>query len=192
MGVVTVLAMPMVLAVSSQTAMGTVMTLAGLGMVMGSVLASTQKRPASLVYSMVMFQFLAGISLLASGLTTSIFLISTAAFSYFFSLSVANSYYAAIWQGTVDSYVQGRVLSARHGVTMMAQMLAYISAGYLAEKIFEPLMANNGALAASLGAVMGTGPGRGIGLLFMLLGCATIAITALAYLSPKLALSESA
>jgi hypothetical protein len=41
--------------------------------------------------------------------------------------------------------------------------LAYLAAGVLAEKVYEPLLSPNGLLSSSVGLVIGVGPGRGIG-----------------------------
>jgi hypothetical protein len=47
--------------------------------------------------------------------------------------------------------------------------LAFLTAGPLADYIFEPLMTEGGALSNSLIArIIGVGPGRGIGLLFLI------------------------
>ena len=60
----------------------------------------------------------------------------------------------------------------------LTMLLAFLGAGPLADHLFEPLLAANGGLASSMGAIIGTGPGRGIGLMFILMGLLTI-ITAL-------------
>ena len=48
--------------------------------------------------------------------------------------------------------------------------LAYLSAGVFSDKVFEPLMAEGGILASSVGQIIGVGSGRGIGLLFVIMG----------------------
>jgi DHA3 family macrolide efflux protein-like MFS transporter len=62
--------------------------------------------------------------------------------------------------------------------------------GPLAEEVFEPLMAPGGALAGTVGQAIGTGTGRGIALLFMVLGGLTLINAALAWLSPRVRLVE--
>jgi DHA3 family macrolide efflux protein-like MFS transporter len=47
-------------------------------------------------------------------------------------------------------------------------------------------MAINGPLAGSIGQILGTGSGRGIGLLFVSMGLLLVLITAISYLSPHL------
>lgn len=49
--------------------------------------------------------------------------------------------------------------------------IACILAGPLADNVFEPLMKNDGSIGSNfIGSLIGTGPGRGIGLLFILCG----------------------
>lgn len=53
-------------------------------------------------------------------------------------------------------------------------------AGALVDRVFNPLMAEGGAWAGSLGRLIGVGPGRGIGALFIVLGLAAFVVTAIA------------
>jgi hypothetical protein len=46
--------------------------------------------------------------------------------------------------------------------------------GPLADEIFEPLLAFEGPWADGIGAIIGTGPGRGIGFLFIVIGIVTV------------------
>ncbi|MDY0126489.1 MAG: hypothetical protein RBS09_09880, partial [Anaerolineaceae bacterium] len=51
----------------------------------------------------------------------------------------------------------------------------------LADKVFSPLLVEGGALAESIGQIIGVGPGRGLGLFYIILGILMILATALAY-----------
>ena len=83
--------------------------------------------------------------------------------------------------------VQGRVFSLRYMLATLITPLAYLSAGPLADRVFEPLMQEGGTLASTvLGDLMGTGPGRGIGLIYVLSGIMVILISFLAYLNPRI------
>jgi hypothetical protein len=61
-----------------------------------------------------------------------------------------------------------------------------LTAGPLADRVFEPMMAVNGPLSGSIGQVIGMGPGRGIGLLFVCMGLLLTLVTAVGCLSPRL------
>jgi hypothetical protein len=64
--------------------------------------------------------------------------------------------------------------------------LAYLAAGPLADRVFGPLVAEGGAMADSVGRVIGVGPGRGIGLLFIVMGSLVSLATIFALLYPRL------
>jgi hypothetical protein len=67
---------------------------------------------------------------------------------------------------------------------MLAQMaipVAYLSAGPLADNVFEPLLAIGGGLADSVGSVIGTGPGRGIAFMFVVMGLGTFSLAVFAW-----------
>jgi DHA3 family macrolide efflux protein-like MFS transporter len=68
------------------------------------------------------------------------------------------------------------VFSLRLMMAMAATPLAYVLAGRLADRIFEPLLTDTGPLAGSVGSFIGTGPGRGIGAFFIVLGLAIIGV----------------
>jgi hypothetical protein len=61
-----------------------------------------------------------------------------------------------------------------------------VVAGPLADRVFEPMMAIHGPLAGSLGQILGMGPGRGIGLLFVSMGLLLVLVTAISCMSPHL------
>ena len=64
-----------------------------------------------------------------------------------------------------------------------ASPIAFLSAGLLADQVFEPLFADDGS---ALTAVFGSGPGRGIGFLFACTGILAIAITVWALRHPRI------
>ena len=102
-------------------------------------------------------------------------------------VSLVQSVSNAIWQSKVAPEVQGRVFSLRYMVATVISPLAYLTAGPLADRVFEPLLREGGPLADTVvGAVLGTGPGRGIGLMYLLAGVAVIAISVVAYLYPRI------
>jgi hypothetical protein len=71
-----------------------------------------------------------------------------------------------------------------------AAPLAYLIAGPLADRFFEPLLAQDGPLAGGVGGVIGVGTGRGIGLLLILLGIGAVISSVAGYLNPRLRLVE--
>ncbi|HZW03821.1 MAG TPA: MFS transporter, partial [Anaerolineaceae bacterium] len=73
----------------------------------------------------------------------------------------------AIFQAKVARDVQGRIFAVRDVIQMSLMPLGFFLAGPLADRLFEPAMQPGGAFAASLGWLVGTGPGAGMGLMFV-------------------------
>lgn len=48
--------------------------------------------------------------------------------------------------------------------------MAYMTCGILADYVFEPMFGNGGLLSSSVGRLIGTGKGRGIGFMLILSG----------------------
>jgi hypothetical protein len=71
---------------------------------------------------------------------------------------------------------------------MIAQFTTPIgdfASGPLADKVFNPLLVPGGALAGSVGKVIGVGENRGIGLMFITLAIFPLLIAAWGFLNPK-------
>jgi hypothetical protein len=101
-------------------------------------------------------------------------------------LAIINGCSQAIWQSKVALEVQGRVFAVRRMVALSSMPLAYFVAGPLADRVFEPMLAPGGALAGTVGALIGVGKGRGIGFLLMVLGIFMVAGLAFAFANPRL------
>jgi MFS family permease len=189
-GMVSVLVTPLVLAVASAPVLGVVMSIGGLGMLAGGVLMSTWGGPKRRIHGVLGFMLLAGVAIILGGVRPSIVLFAVAAFGFFFALPIMNGSSQVIWQTKVAPEVQGRVFAISGMFAMSSLPLGYLAAGPLADRVFEPLLRADGALASSVGRIIGVGPGRGIGLLFILTGFMTIALVAVSYLYPRIRLVE--
>lgn len=95
---------------------------------------------------------------------------ATANFLGGFFVIIVNGSNQAIWQAKVAPDVQGRVFAVRRLIAQVSAPLAMAAAGPLAERIFEPGMSSNGALAPLFGGIVGTGPGTGMALMFVFTG----------------------
>ncbi len=176
---------PMLLELSSPTVLGTVLSTGGLGMLVGTILMSTWGGPKKRIYGVLIFKTLAGLAIMAIGLSPSIPLIALATFFYYLPFPLVNGSDQAIWQSKVPPELQGRVFSIRRMLARSMIPLAYLTAGPLSDKVFKPLMSANGALATSLGQFFGVGPSRGIGLLIFLMGEIIVVLTLAAASDPR-------
>ncbi len=189
-GIVQMLITPLVLSFASATDLGTILTIGGVGMLVSSVLISTVKTRQHLIISIFGFKLLGGISLMCVGLYKYVPLLALIAFLFFFGLPIINSSSQLIFQKKVPNNVQGRVFATIGAISTASQPFAYTVAGPLADKIFEPLMTPNGLLAGSIGKIIGVGHGRGIGLMFIVMGILTVLVTIIAYQYKPLRLLE--
>ena len=131
-----------------------------------------------LIFTMLVVQ---GSILFLGGLRPSLHLIALAAFAYTFCQPVILSSSQAIWQTKVAPALQGRVFAIRRLVARSSLPLAYLGVGPLADHVLEPWLAPEGALAGTVGRVIGVGPGRGLGFLFVILGASTLLVLAAGY-----------
>lgn len=125
-----------------------------------------------------------------AGVWPSLVLFAIAAFGFFFGVPISNGCSQAIYQVKVEPGVQGRVFATNSMIVMIVTPLAFLVVGPFADKVFTPLLLDDGPLAGSVGQIIGTGPGRGIGLLFIVAGLLMIAVVGVGYLYPRLRLVE--
>jgi MFS transporter, DHA3 family, macrolide efflux protein len=190
MGAIIVLSTPLVLSFASAATLGIVRSVAGLGLLFGSVLMSVWRGPRRKVYGVLTGVLLSGVSMLIAGLAPSALLISIAAFFFALGMPLVSASSQPIWQSKVPVDVQGRVFGVRMMIATAAMPLSYLISGPLVDFVFEPLMAPGGGLASSVGRLIGSGEGRGIGLLFVILGVLSTIAVVLGYLYPRLRLVE--
>jgi hypothetical protein len=161
-GVAAVLLAPMVLSFSNAATLGVVQAVGGAGLLVGGILMSVWGGGQRRVYTFLGFFALLGIGVLGAGLHASAVTIGISAFVAYLSLPFIIGTLGAILNSKVAPNFQGRVVSLRVTAVTLAFALAYATAGPLADRVFEPLLLPGGALASSVGQVIGTGDGRGM------------------------------
>ncbi|MCA1606083.1 MAG: MFS transporter [Acidobacteria bacterium] len=189
-GIVGVLFGPLVLSFASPSVFGTLLSIAGIGTLIGSLVMSVWGGPQRRIDAVFSVMLLGGLCILIAGSGPSILVVGIAAFLFFAGTPILNACTQVIFQEKVAPYIQGRIFALRGAITGASLPLAYLVAGPLADYVFEPLMVPDGPLAGSVGQLIGVGPGRGIDLMFMVMGSLTMIVTVVAYLYPRLRLVE--
>ena len=138
--------------------------------------------PRRRINGVLLFELLSGLCFLLIGLRPSAWLVAIGAFCAHLTIAVVYGSNQAIWQIKVPPDVQGRVFAAQQMIATSTRPLAYLVAGPLADKLFEPLLAPAGPLTGSIGQIVGVGSGRGIGLLFLIMGVLKVAVSLGGYL----------
>jgi MFS transporter, DHA3 family, macrolide efflux protein len=185
-----VAATPLVLAFASPATFGAVAAAGGAGMVAGGLVMVIWKGPARRVPLMLAALCGSGIFIGLYGVRPWAPLVAAAQFGFFFCLPIANASSSGIWQRRVPVGMQGRVFAVRRMLAQVTVPVAILAAGPLIDHVFKPALAPGARLAPALGPVFGTGPGRGIGLLFVLMGLAMVATALAGAANPRLRAAE--
>lgn len=181
-----VLSTPLVLGFAEADGLGLALAIGSAGAVVGSLVMSAWGGPQRRIYGILGMAPVLVAGLLIAGLRPSVFLVGAGLFLIFFAIPITNASSQAIWQTKVAPDVQGRVFAMRRMIAQISAPAAFLIAGPLAEKVFQPLLAPGGALAASLGTMLGTGPTRGIGLLFITMAALFALVALFAFSFPRL------
>jgi MFS transporter, DHA3 family, macrolide efflux protein len=190
-GVIEVLAQPLVLSFASPAALGRVLSIGGSGFLVGSVVMSIWGVPRRRVLGILGLHLLLSLGFMFIGWRPSLVLVASAAFVVFFCIAIINGSIRTLMNSKVEVGAQGRVIAMSLMMTSITQPLGYLIAGPLADKVFGPLLALNGPLAGSVGRIIGIGPGRGIGMMFVVAGVLSVAVTIGGYLYRPLRMMES-
>lgn len=186
LGGAVVLITPLVLSFAEADVLGMVLTVAHSGLLAGAAVMSVHGGPRPRIYGVLGAGLVLGLGVAVAGLRPDPYLISGALFVALFAAPIINGSSQAIWQAKVPPDVQGRVFAVRRLVAQFTAPIAYLAAGPLSDRVFEPLLAPEGALAATVGRVVGVGEGRGIGLLFVVLAALMVLVSLGAYLQPRI------
>jgi MFS family permease len=179
-GMMHVLITPLILSFADAKTLGIVVSIAGAGFLLGGLTMSVWGGPKQRVVGILVSQLIQGVILVLGGTRENPWFIAGAAFLFMFTVPIVVGCAQAIWQVKVPPDLMGRVFAVRMMVAFSTLPLAYLLAGPLADYVFEPALAEGGVLADTVGAVIGVGPGRGIGFQLMLVGGLLLLIVAVA------------
>ncbi|WP_290601706.1 MFS transporter [Janthinobacterium sp.] len=185
-GIAAITITPLVLSMADPALLGVQMSIGGAGLLLGGVLMAASGGMKKRINGVLGFSLLAGLALAAHGLAPSFVLVTAAGFVFFLTLPVISASNDSLWQSKVPPGLQGRCFAIQRVLSEAAMPVGYCLAGPLAEHVFEPLLMPGGALAGSIGQLIGTGAGRGMGLMFIVLGLAMSLVAMLAYSIPAL------
>ncbi|MBZ0304370.1 MAG: MFS transporter [Anaerolineae bacterium] len=172
---------------NDQLVLATVQSVMGIGGVIGGLLLSLwggPKRQIHAIFAGTALSYLLGDLLFALGRGLEMWMIAGFCAAIFIPfISGANR---AIWQAKVAPDVQGRVFAVQSMLQGAAMALGYLVAGPLADRVLEPAMQPGGALAGVFGGLVGTGPGTGMALIFIITATFGALIALSGYLVPAL------
>lgn len=186
LGISNTLAQPFILAKTGndELTLGLVLSVGAIGSVGGAILMSAWGGFKRRVYGVLGGWMVVALGVLIVGLSSGVVGWIIGAMIMFSIGPIMNASNQAIWQSKVEPDVQGRVFSARRLIAWFSNPISPIIAGVLADQVLEPGMRQGGALAPLFSPLVGTGPGSGMALLFVVVACLTALIGVLAFMVP--------
>lgn len=153
---------------NNQITLAYVQAALGAGGIVGSLIISIWGGPKRKVPAIVIagtLSFILGDPLLAIGRMVSVWVIAAFLASFFIPFIAAAQ--NALWQSKVEPGIQGRVFSIRGMFQQASLMIGFLLGGYLADNFFEPAMRTSTALNSIFKALVGSGKGSGMALMFI-------------------------
>lgn len=176
---------PLVLSFATPAELGLAVSISSIGLLVGSVALSAWGGPSRRVRGLVIGQSLSMAFIMLMGVRPSLVLVTAAMFLNLLISPTVMGCSQAIWMSKTPRHMMGRVLAIRRMLAMSTMPIAALACGPIAERVFNPLLVRGGPLADSVGRVLGTGPARGVGLMFVVIGAFVILVTMLLYASPR-------
>lgn len=161
---------PMILSFTDSKTLGIILTISASGMLFSSFMIGVFSQMKKHVPVLFISLWFAGIFYLLMGISTNIYFITSAGFLFFITLPFVNTSLEVLIRKNIENNFQGRVWSIVSLISQTGMVIAFCTAGILADHIFNPLFLKDGLLSASVGQIIGTGHGRGIGFMFVLSG----------------------
>jgi DHA3 family macrolide efflux protein-like MFS transporter len=179
---------PLILSFGTAASLGVAQTVMGAGMLAGSLLMSVwggpKKKKIDAVFAFIL---LASLGFVVAGVQPTLLFISIGTFILVFFIPFASGPSSAISAAKVAPDVQGRVAATRSMISQSMMPIAFLLSGILADHVFNPLLVEGGALADTfVGAWLGVGEGRGIGLMMICSGLFLFIVSAIAYANPRI------
>ncbi|MGI5160663.1 non-ribosomal peptide synthetase/MFS transporter [Microbispora sp. CA-102843] len=170
---------PLVLSFATLTEVSVISVVTGLGVMLGGLTMAVWGGPAKWRFRGVLVSTLAvAAGSVVTGLRPSLIVIGVGAFSLTYFLTLMNAMYSTIVQIKVPYRYHGRVFALN---TLVAWSTLPIGMGLVAPlgaALFDPMLAPGGALAPTVGALIGVGPGRGVAFLYLVCALGMAAVVA--------------
>lgn len=169
-GFIQTLMAPMILAFSDVKTLGTMESVSAVGMMIGSIVIGILNIKKNYSGILTISLISAGIFMALAGTTTNIWMIVIFCILFFTALPFVNTCADVLIRIRIPNDVQGRAWGMISILTQVGFIVAYAVCGVLADYVFGPMLMEDGILAGSIGRIIGTGEGRGIGFMLVVAG----------------------
>lgn len=166
---------PMILAFADVRTLGMMESVSAVGMLIGSVIIGILNIKKNYSKILMISLMTAGFFMAMVGTTTNIGLIMIFCVLLFSALPFVNTCADVLIRLRIPNDVQGRAWGMISVLTQAGYVAAYAVCGLLADYVFGPMLMEDGLLAGSVGLLIGTGEGRGIGFMLIIAGLVMVA-----------------
>ena len=178
-----VLVVPLLLNLTTEQLAGIVVSIGAAGIVLGSLAVTVYGVPKNRIRGVYWPIAAMGVGLMLMGMRPLLGLVIVGTLLMNGTHPTAGATSQSSWQSKVPEEIQGRVFAIRQVSAIAAAPLAFFLAGTLADRVFEPGMAQSSGLLTSM---FGAGPGRGIGVMFVLAGITAVLVVVWALRHPRI------
>jgi len=161
---------PMIMAFADPKTLGIMESVSAVGMLIGSVIIGVLNIKKNYSRILMISLMAAGFFMAMIGTTTNIVLMTAFFVLFFTALPFVNTCADVLIRIRIPNDVQGRAWGMISVLTQAGYVVAYGVCGLLADYVFTPMLMKDGILAGSIGQIIGTGEGRGIGLMLIISG----------------------
>lgn len=184
-GIVVVI-QPLILTFTDASGLGLILTVGGFGYLLGAILIGVWGGPKRKIFAIYGAALFMGIGMGILPLSTNPVIVSIGAFLLAAALPISLACNQAIIQKKVHSMYIGRVDGMGIFFINISMPVGYLSAGLLAQNVFEPFMLSASYANALFTPYYGVGEGRGIALMISMIACGLVLAVLVASLLPKI------
>ncbi|RPJ09175.1 MAG: amino acid adenylation domain-containing protein [Spirochaetaceae bacterium] len=170
LGIGTTLLTPLVLSFSDPTILWIITSFTGVGTIAGALLVSLWGGMKRRAEGMIGFNIMIGLGYVMMGIAPHPIFPIIGVLLFRIGLTLVVVHWQSIIQVKVGWELQGRVFAMNELLARISTPLGIFLGGFLTEFYLEPFMSGTSELARTLGTLIGSGPGRGIALLLIIVG----------------------
>lgn len=170
LSIVNVLLLAALLPLVGEGGTGLILSLGGVAMLLASAAVGAKGLPSRRIPVISTSVLVVGAGLVLTGIRANSVTVALGIVVTLAAVPVLSAATQTVHQASVDAAWQGRLAALRRVSAEALVPIGVLAAAPLVESLAEPAMATDGALADSVGTILGVGAGRGVGLVMVAVG----------------------